>query len=151
MADALANTYEKAGLPGSAVNHSAKIRRYVAEKTDNGQRSINDFLIPQFHCDLMEMGSTDVGDVRWLTPTAQICTVTWPSGTPGHSWQTVTVGKSSIAYKGMLFAAKVLAGAVSDLMEQPQLLVQATEEFMDASRSGYDCPLGPEVKPMPVV
>ena len=150
-ANALAETYEKPGLPGSAVNHSPKIRRYVEEKTENGHRSINDFLIPQFHCDLMEMGSTDVGDVSWLTPTAQICTATWPSGTPGHSWQTVTVGKSSLAHKGMLLAAKVLAGAAADLMEQPDLLAQAKSEFLDAARNGYDCPLGPEVKPMPVV
>jgi len=151
LAKVMFDTYETAELPGAAVKHSAKIRRFVEEKTENGSRAINDFLVPYLHCDVMELGSTDVGDVSWLTPTAQISTVTWPSGAPGHSWQVVSVGKSSLAHKGMLLAAKVLAGAVADLMEEPELLVQARLEFDVEARQGYDCPLGPEVKPMPVV
>ena len=31
-------------------------------------------------------GSTEVGDVSWITPTGQITTCCWPLGTPGHSW-----------------------------------------------------------------
>ena len=92
-----------------------------------------------------------MGDVSWLTPTAQICTATWPSGMPAHSWQSVSVGKSTIAHKGMLLAAKVLAASVADLMENPKLLAEARAEFEVGARQGYDCPLGPEVKPMPVV
>ena len=46
-------------------------------------------------------GSTDVGDVSWVCPTAQINAVTEAAGTPGHSWQQVSQGKSSIAHKGM--------------------------------------------------
>lgn len=151
LAQEMFETYEKPELPGAAVKHSAKIRRFVQEQTSNGSRAINDFLIPYLHCDLMEMGSTDVGDVSWLTPTAQISTATWPSGAPGHSWQIVSVGKSGLAHKGMLLAAKVLAGAVADLMTDPELLLQARLEFDVEARQGYDCPLGPEVKPMPVV
>ena len=86
-------------------------------------------------------GSTDGGDVSWLTPTAQFNAVTCPSGTPGHSWQIVTVGKSSIAHKGMALAAKVLAGACADLMEDGALLQKAREEFALATAEGYDCPV----------
>ena len=92
-------------------------------------------------------GSTDVGDVSWLTPTAQFTAVTWPCGTPGHSWQAVSMGKSTIAEKGMLLAAKVLAGAAGDLMSDPALLEAARTEFNRSAAAGYDCPIGPEVSP----
>ena len=45
----------------------------------------------------------------------------------------------------MLFAAKVLAGTTADLMEQPDLLVAAREEFDLATAEGYDCHIGKEV------
>jgi len=86
-------------------------------------------------------GSTDVGDVSWLTPTAQFTAVTWPSGAPGHSWQVVSAGKSSIAHKGLLLAAKVLATTVADLVEDPALLKKARNEFGFTASDGYDCPI----------
>ena len=96
----------------------------------------------------MSPGSTDVGDVSWLTPTAQFNAVTWPSLCPGHSWQNVSCGATSIAHKGLLYAAKVLAGACADLMTTPEILVQAREEFSIPAAEGYDCPIGPEVVPV---
>ena len=41
--------------------------------------------------DAFKAGSTDVGDVSWLTPTAQIHVAAWPNGCPGHSWQNVSL------------------------------------------------------------
>lgn len=92
-------------------------------------------------------GSTDLGDVSWLTPTAQFTAVTWPAGIPGHSWQIVSAGKSDIAHKGILFAAKVLAGAAADLMQKPELLPNARKEFDISSAEGYDCPITQDIKP----
>ena len=71
--------------------------------------------------------------------------MTCPSGSPGHSWQNVSCGKTSIAHKGVLYAAKVLAGAAADLMEQPEILTKAREEFNFTAAAGYDCPIGKEV------
>jgi aminobenzoyl-glutamate utilization protein B len=56
------------------------------------------------------------------------------------------MGKSSVAHKGVLFAAKVLAGTAADLMTQPQILREARAEFAVSAKAGYDCPIGPEVK-----
>lgn len=151
LAGSVFATYEKPDLPGTATGRYTDIRRFVDEKTQQGKRPVNDFLMPYIHSNIMSQGSTDVGDVSWLTPTAQFEAVTWPSCTPGHSWQAVSVGKSAFAHKGMLLAGKVLAGAVVDLMENPELLAQARAEFSVTAREGYDCPLGPEVKPNPVV
>ena len=37
-------------------------------------------------------GSTDVGDISWLVPTAGARIATWVPGTPAHSWQAVAAG-----------------------------------------------------------
>ncbi len=93
-------------------------------------------------------GSTEVADVSWITPTAQITTTCWPLGTPGHSWQTVASCGSSIGAKGMILAAKTMGLAGLDLLTQPQLLASARAEF-DASRAGrvYVSPLPPDATP----
>ena len=134
-----------AALPGTLSATNRDIRAFVEEKTDGGKRTMNDFIIPYVPSTMSTPGSTDVGDVSWLTPTAQFTTATWVSGTPGHSWQNVSLGKTGIAYKGMLQAAKILAGAAADLMESPALLEKIRKEFNKNAAEGYDCPIGKEV------
>ena len=92
-------------------------------------------------------GSTDVGDVSWQTPTAQIYMGTWANSTPGHSWQVVTVGKSPLAHKGMLQAGKVMAAAGYDLMTDPELLKKAQEELKERLRGETYVPIPKGVAP----
>ncbi len=141
-------TFAPAPLPGLLSNEDPRLRKLVIQKTEHGRKAINDFVFPYVPSYKFSPGSTDVGDVSWLTPTAQFTAVTWPSGSPGHSWQNVSCGKTSLAHKGMLYAAKILAAAAADLMEQPQLLAQVREEFDITAAEGYDCPIGPEVVPV---
>ncbi len=140
-------TFDCPPLPGHHTLEDPRLKTIVAEKSQQGTLPLNGFVMPYFPRYAFSPGSTDVGDVSWLTPTAQFTAVTCPSGTPGHSWQIVTVGKSSIAHKGLALAAKVLAGACADLMENPDLLAKAREEFTQATAEGYDCPIGKEVTP----
>ena len=67
--------------------------------------------------------------VSWLTPAAQIHTACFPSGAPGHSWQNVSIGKTSVGHKGLLLAGKVLAMTAADLFEHPEIIDQAKKEF----------------------
>ncbi|MBR3973346.1 MAG: amidohydrolase [Oscillospiraceae bacterium] len=143
----LKTTYHTEGLPGSRTEENRQVRAFVAEKSDNGNAAINDFIIPYVPSNHFNPGSSDVGDVSWLTPTAQFTTVTWPSGCPGHSWQVVSAGRTSFAHKGMLHAAKVLAGSVADLMTNAELLEQARAEFRAETREGYDCPISKDLLP----
>lgn len=147
FAATLKTTYHTEGLPGSRTEENRQVRAYVAEKSDNGNAAINDFIIPYVPSNHFSPGSSDVGDVSWLTPTAQFTTVTWPSGCPGHSWQVVSAGKTSFAHKGMLHAAKVLAGSVSDLMSNSDLLEKARAEFRVTAAEGYDCPISKDLLP----
>ena len=143
----LKTTYHTEGLPGSRTEENRKVRAYVAEKSDNGDAAVNDFIIPYIPSNHFSPGSSDVGDVSWLTPTAEFSAVTWPSGCPGHSWQIVSAGRTSFAHKGMLYAAKVLAATVSDLLSDEALLSRAQEEFRISTAEGYDCPISKDLLP----
>ena len=92
-------------------------------------------------------GSTDVGDVSWMCPTAQFNTATWAPETPGHSWQVVSQGKSETAHKGMLYAGKIIALAAMRLMENQELIRAAREEFDEEFEGQTYVPIPDEVKP----
>ena len=145
FAQQLKATFVDNGLPGTLTEEIPSLKKFVKEHTDDGHAPLNNFIFPYHASYAYSPGSTDVGDVSWLTPTAQFNTATWPSGSPGHSWQNVAVGKSGIAHKGMLLAAKVLAAACADLMEQPEILAEAKAEFAITAAEGYDCPLDDKV------
>lgn len=148
FADELAATYEKGGAPsGTGAKFDADIARQVKAQQAAMGHAMNDFLMPAYHGYAFSPGSTDVGDVSWQTPTGQIHVAAWPDGIPGHSWQTVACGKTSIAHKALLHAGKVLAGAAIDLLESSQLLEQAKAEFAEATASGYVCPIPPDAVP----
>lgn len=129
------------GLPGTGARADERIAAQVRLLSEDGTKPINDFLMPLYHGTLFTPGSTDVGDVSHLTPTAQINTAAWPSGVPGHSWQIVACGKSAMAFRAMRFAAKSLAGAAIDLIEDGTLLDAAKKEFRERSGPGYVCPI----------
>lgn len=81
-------------------------------------------------------GSTDVGDVSWVVPTAGMRSATWVPGTSSHSWQAVAAGGTSIGTKGMLVAAKTMALTAADLFKDPSITTTAREELL--RRRGKD-------------
>ena len=142
---ALRATYPSSTTALAAAPDPA-VRKQVAALTKNGARVVNDFLMPRFSGEVFQPGSTDVGDVSQLTPTAQLNAAVWPSGVPGHSWQIVACGKSQYAHAGMLFAGKALAGAAIDLLTRPELLAAAKAEFAERAPN-YVCPIEPDAVP----
>ncbi len=93
-------------------------------------------------------GSTDVGDVSWVVPTAGFTTACWVPGTSAHSWQAVAAGGTTIGRKGMVLAARVLAATGCDLFQSPALVAAARDELgrRRAGRS-YQSLLGTDQKP----
>lgn len=75
------------------------------------------------------MGSTDVGDVSWVVPTSGFSTACWVPGTPGHSWQAVACGGTTIAKKGLRQATRVMAASAWDLFRSPDTLQSAKLEL----------------------
>jgi aminobenzoyl-glutamate utilization protein B len=91
-------------------------------------------------------GSTDVGDVSWITPTAQFWAASWPVGTPAHSWQAVAAS-GGFGQKAALYAAKVLAATSVDIFQNQDLLVEAKEEFESQFTKPYNSPLSQDTEP----
>ncbi len=77
-------------------------------------------------------GSTDVGDVSWVCPTGQFDALCWAAGTPAHTWQATAQGKGSVAHKGVLFAANVLAATAYDFLTDPALVEAAKADWKEA-------------------
>jgi aminobenzoyl-glutamate utilization protein B len=80
-------------------------------------------------------GSSDVGEVTLIAPTA---TLNFPGGIPGeigHHWSTVAAGYGTAAWKGLNTGAKVIAAAALDLLTKPKLLEEIKSEFTEYSKS----------------
>ncbi len=124
---------------------SAYARAGVAARRDN---PLCDFIVPYGTKGAPMMGSTDVGDVSWVVPTVQARVATHAIGTPGHSWQITAQGKSGQAKKGMVHAAKVMAGVAVDALGDPALIARAKADHKARTDvTPYDCPLPADVKP----
>ncbi len=147
-ADALARTYPGSdAVPGVAAEHDPAAHAQVAALQKQTGHAMNAFLAPLYQGEAFQAGSTDVGDVSWLTPTAQIHVASWPNGCPGHSWQNVSCAGTGIGRKAAIHAGKVLAAAAIDLFAQPELLRKARAEFEERTAQGYVCPIPPEAVP----
>lgn len=101
-----------------------------------------DFVAPLNRAPAKTMGSTDVGDVSWVVPTVQARVTTCAMGTPFHTWQTTTYGKTPTAHKGMIHAAKIMADTAAQVIKNKELR-EAAKADRDArlAREPYLCPL----------
>jgi len=111
-------------------------------------RLLHEGVLAPYRADIVQPGSTDVGDVSWVAPTGQITTACSALGTPGHSWQIVAQGRMGIGHKGMLYAAKVMALAAVEFMQSPELVRQAKDEYKERrAASDYTSPIPDGLKP----
>lgn len=83
------------------------------------------------------MGSTDVGDISWNVPTAELSAATWVPGTDAHTWQAIAAGGTSIGIKGMQVAAKSLALTAEELFTNPALIDDAKTELAEAQGEDF--------------
>ena len=91
------------------------------------KQSFNPFIAP-FEVGQQGYASTDVGDVSWICPTAQMFVACEPLGTAMHSWQWVSKGKSKMAHQGISQAAKIIALSAIKVMTSEYLLESIKEE-----------------------
>lgn len=92
-------------------------------------------------------GSTDVGDLSYLTPTAAFMWPTFPLGVSLHTWPVTAAGGMSIGDKTSLSSAQILAAAGYELLTNEKLRNEAKADFL--KRKGntvYVSPLPPDRK-----
>ena len=127
-------------------------REAVMQTYFQGPESLDKVLRPGFvqNDDTMNMmmGSTDVGDVSYITPLAQFTAAAYATGVPPHSWQSTACTGSGIGLKAALYASKVLAATVFDLMTDAAMLESAKAEFKTTMKGNkYKCPIPDGVLP----
>ena len=122
------------------------------EKSEELLQVIDDPLIginlPSFDSQDIRTGSTDVGDLSWITPVSILRCACFTIGVAGHDWGSVATGRMSIGHKGMLHAAKIMALAAQDCLLDPQHISNARREHSQAAKTNpYHCPLPAEIHP----
>lgn len=90
----------------------------------------------------MVVGSTEVGDVSYITPTIQFTTCCMPLGVGLHTWQGTASFGSDIGMKGMILASKVIALTALECIKNPNIIKDSYKEFkMMTKGEDYISPL----------
>lgn len=136
-------------IPPDSFEESAPLYGLDADSiTAMKNTLLHDSVLPPYKSEIIQPGSTDVGDVSWVVPTGQIITACMALGTPGHSWQIVAQGRMGIGHKGMLYAAKVMALSAVNFIQIPELVRKAQDEFKKRrAASNYISPIPDGLKP----
>ncbi|MEW2512931.1 amidohydrolase [Streptomyces sp. NPDC046870] len=75
--------------------------------------------------------ATDTADISWQAPTAVLLSAAYPPGIPNHNWGVTATAATNIGHQALLSAARYLAAAAIDLIEQPERLDAMKQEFKD--------------------
>lgn len=93
-------------------------------------------------------GSTDVADVSWVVPTAQLSCATSVIGTPLHTWQMTAQGLSDLALSGMFNAGKAMALAALETSLDDNKFNAVKDEFEKfRKKHPYQSPIGKDIQP----
>lgn len=130
--EAYATKFKKTYSEDDKPRMLRSLRMSYPEKSVEELRAMLDMPMPNYYCrELGNSASTDAGDVTWVVPGCQLHVSCYPAGTPFHTWQMTTMGKSSIAHKGMATAAKAIAMTALDFITDKELTQQAWDDFKE--------------------
>lgn len=91
--------------------------------------------------------SNDSGDVTWAVPHGRISFPSNVDGTTGHHWSAAIVPATSIAHKGEIAGAKVLAASVIDMLTSPDRVAKAKKLHEEDIGGAYTTLLPADAKP----
>ncbi len=92
-------------------------------------------------------GSSDVGDVSWLTPTMGLLMPSSPEGIGIHTWMATASHGSSIGMKSAVAAAKVLALTGIDILTDRAFMQKVKDDFKKRTKGfKYKSPINALIK-----
>lgn len=95
--------------------------------------------------DLTAGGSTDVGDVSWVTPTVAFVVPTMPLGIGPHTWPATACHGMSIGQRAARAATAVMAATAVDLITDQTFLADVRADFTERrGERRYDCAIPAE-------
>ncbi len=119
-------------------------KHYPREQWEEKEKDPLDTQVRHFRLDEpveINSGSTDVGDVGYVTPTSYLFVSTFPIGAPGHSWYMTSCAGSRIGHKALVTAGEILALACTKVYENPAPLEAAKQEMQEVTGGTYHCPM----------
>ena len=129
LSEVIQRNLELAGAPRFTEDEKAFARHTQEPLGRSFDKALSETIEPLTEQPTQGVASTDVGDISWFVPVGQLTAASYTFGAPGHSWQIAASTGMSIGEKGMLLAAKALAGSAIDLYQSPALLDQARADF----------------------
>ena len=81
-------------------------------------------------------GSSDVGDVSWITPTLNMTGTCCPVMVNGHTWQGASCYGTTFAAKGMIRSGEVLAMTAYDLLTDHKDVIDAARQEWEHDKGG---------------
>ena len=91
--------------------------------------------------------STDVGDVSYIVPQAQLGAATCIPGTSMHTWEHTAMVGTGIGDKAAIAAARAIAYACTKVFRDPEVCRKAKEELLAETGGVYQCPIPDDVSP----
>ncbi len=122
MAEAIQRNIELIGMPQWTENEQVYAKALQKELGAKEKGYPVDFKPLKKPSEQVGGGSSDVGEVTLVAPTA---TLNFPGGVPGeigHHWSTVASNYGTAAWKGLNTGAKVMAATALDLLTKPKML-----------------------------
>jgi aminobenzoyl-glutamate utilization protein B len=146
LGEAIQKNIDVVGLPKWTEEEQAFARKF---QTSLGLKPVGLNTAPlKFGEARQTFASNDSGDVTWNVPTGTLDFAAAVPGVTSHNWQAGVTPTSSIAHKGEVAGAKVLSGAILDLLASPEVLERARVQFREDTKSTpYVSLMPPEAKP----
>ncbi len=146
VAEVVQANIELVGMPAWSPDEQALARR-IQRAAGAREAGLDTTLTPLREA-VQSTSSNDSGDITWTVPHGRI---TFPANVPGvpfHHWAAGVAEATSIAHKGTIAGAKVMAGSVIDLLTKPGILAAARASFArEVAGSTYRSLLPPGQKP----
>jgi aminobenzoyl-glutamate utilization protein B len=109
--------------------------RSIQKNLGIGEKGIKTEIEPFEETKVVSGGSTDASDVSWIVPiNGEMGIAVNAEGSPGHSWAWASCAGSSIGFKGMNTAAKVLAASGIDILLDRNIIDRAKNEFAEKTK-----------------
>jgi len=131
LADIMHENVARVGMPAWSDEdvRFAKTFQKANDLKRNGLHAKHGSVLSRSAKDFTGSGSSDVGEVTLVVPTATLLFPVLPRDVCGHHWQTVSFSATPIAHKAITAATKALTGTGIDLLCEPGRLKSIHEEF----------------------
>lgn len=127
------------------IEYAKKFNALTSRPNPDNPMNTQLFVVPD---NFIPPVSTDAGDVSWVVPTSILGAPTYAAGTQVHHWSAVAQGKSSIAHKGMHFAALIMASSALDVFNNTEIVEKAKKDLEKAKKGeNYISLIPKETKP----